>query len=186
MASPFCFICFILPLAIICACCPSRAAAIRFETKADAALVQSICKESQDPDFCNRTLAADPRVAAASMDGLAMLSILLTIDQLQTTSDNIASIHGQTSDPVGKQRLGVCQTDYTDALGQFRRASSSSDARAYWDVIDRVRDGTNKVIDCENIYKRDPISVSPITVDNHNVIKLSELTLIIVDKILPH
>ncbi|KAF9688191.1 hypothetical protein SADUNF_Sadunf02G0171400 [Salix dunnii] len=186
MASQLWFISLALPLMVIWACFPSHIAAIRFETKADAALVQSLCKESQDPDFCNRTLAADPRVEAANMDGLALISISLTVDQVQTTSDSIASILGQISDTIGKRRLGVCQTDYTDALGQFRSAFSSSDAKAYWDVIDRVRDGTNKVIDCENIYKRDPITASPISVDNHNVIKLSELTLIIVDKILPH
>ncbi|KAJ6710639.1 PECTINESTERASE INHIBITOR-LIKE [Salix koriyanagi] len=186
MASPVRFISLALPLVVIWACFPSHIAAIRFEKKAGVALVQSLCNESQDPDFCNRTLATDPRVEAANMDGLALISISLTIDQVQTTSDSIASIRGQVSDPIGKQRIEVCQADYTDALRQFRGAFSSSDGKAYWDVIDRVRDGTNKVIDCENIYKRDPIRASPISVDNHNVIKLSELTLIIVDQILPH
>ncbi|CAK7348481.1 unnamed protein product [Dovyalis caffra] len=145
--------------------------------KADAALLQSICKESQDPDFCNRTLATDPRVAAANLDALALISISLPTIQVQGTLDNIPGILRQTSDSLGKQRLGVCQTDYNDALGQFRGAYNSSNAKAYMDVINWVRDGTNRVIDCENIYKRDPIRVSPITTDNHNVIKLEQTQL---------
>lgn len=82
---------------------------------------------------------------------------------------------------MDKQRIEVCQSDYRDALEKFRGAYTSASARSYWEVIDWVRDGANKAIDCEDIYKREaPIRESPTTGENHKVIKLAEITFIII------
>ena len=57
----------------------------------------------------------------------------------------------------------------------------ASIARSYWEVIDWVRDGANKAIDCEDIYRRSPpICESLITGENQKVIKLAKITLIII------
>ncbi|XP_065871909.1 LOW QUALITY PROTEIN: pectinesterase inhibitor 5 [Euphorbia lathyris] len=126
------------------------------ETKGDKDLVENICKQSQDYNFCISTMDRDNR---------------RTI-----------------TDPVGKTRVDICQLDYEFAILRFAEGVRSAIQRSYGDVIDDVRDGTNKVIDCENSYRMsDPIAVSPLTVDNHNVFKFSEIIFIIVDSILvPH
>ena len=82
---------------------------------------------------------------------------------------------------MGKEQTKVYFSDYCDAPHKFKGAYMASIARSYWEVIDWVRDGANRAIDCEYIYRRSPpISESLITRENHKVIKLAKFTLIII------
>ncbi|XVF20849.1 hypothetical protein REPUB_Repub12eG0038400 [Reevesia pubescens] len=153
---------------------------------ADHALIDSICKQSQDYDFCMGTLGNDPRIDAANLNGLALISISLTISQLQDTLDRIPGILSQLKDPIAHERLEVCQNDYSASLESFRGSYKTTSENAYFDTINFVRDGTNKVIDCHNIYRRnEPIATSPIAGDDIKVIKFSEIILLINDRLIP-
>ncbi|WCJ18611.1 Plant invertase/pectin methylesterase inhibitor superfamily protein [Euphorbia peplus] len=158
------------------------------ETKGDRELVEKICKQTQDYNFCTTTFDKDNRSYVFDLNGLVMLICSFTLSQTRSTSDTIPTIAGTITDPVGKTRIDLCESDYHFAILRFSEALRAAINRAYGDVIDRVRDGTNKVIECENVYRmQDPIDVSPLTVDNHNVIKLCEIIFIIINTILiPH
>lgn len=92
------------------------------EVKADLAQLDNICKQSEDYNFCFSILNEDPRFAAADQHGLAVLSVAINLDIVQATSDRIVEILKNISDPVDKQRIEVCQSDYRDALEKFRGA----------------------------------------------------------------
>lgn len=159
--------------------------------RAQTPLVESICKQAESYEFCCSTFSSHLRTATADLDGLALISIAKTIEQVRDTRDRLmqrpellVSSHGHIS-VAEKQRFKVCQSDYRDALDNFLAAFASSSRRSYWEVIDWVKDGANKAIDCEDVYRRHlPISVSPITADNHKVVKLVEMTLIAVQSLL--
>ncbi|OMO64054.1 Pectinesterase inhibitor [Corchorus capsularis] len=152
---------------------------------ADSALIDGICKRTQDYNFCSTSLNNDPRSVNADLKGLCLISISITIMQIQSTLDRIPGILGTLTDPLGKQRLGACQNDYSTSLGNFQNSFSSASAHDYWKTFDSVKDGTNHVIDCHNSYRTGgPIATSPIDVDDNNVIKLSEIILIIVNDLI--
>lgn len=151
-------------------------------------LVESICKQAESYEFCCSTFSSHLRTATSDLHGLALISIAETIEQVRDTCDRLIPellLVYNNINPVGKKRIKICQSDYSDALEKFLGAYASSSRRSYWEVIDWVRDGANKAIDCEDIYRRyDPISVSPISADNHKVVKLVEITLIVVQSLL--
>ncbi|GMJ01011.1 pectin methylesterase inhibitor 5 [Hibiscus trionum] len=152
---------------------------------ADQALIERICKQSQDYSFCMSTLGNDPRSGTADLRGLAMISTSLSIIKIQDTLSRLPDIIKQTTDPLAIRRLGVCQTDYDGSLVNFKGAYNATSNNAFYDAIDFVRNGTNQVIDCHNIFRREgPIATSPIAGDDINVFKLSELILIAIDDLL--
>ncbi|KAE8676673.1 Pentatricopeptide repeat superfamily protein isoform 1 [Hibiscus syriacus] len=171
-------------------CSPSMAATILLLTVcssfngggADQALIESICKQSQDYAFCMNTLGSDPRSDTADLRGLAMISSSLSIIQIQDTLRRLPDIIKQSTDRLTIQRLEVCQSDYDGSLANFQSASNATSNNAFYDTIDFVRNGTNRVIDCHNIFRKDgPIAISPIAGDDINVFKLGELVLIAID-----
>ncbi|KAK8588180.1 hypothetical protein V6N13_087126 [Hibiscus sabdariffa] len=152
---------------------------------ADIALIQSICKDSQDVKFCNSIFESDPRSDTADLHGLALIAISNTIMEIQNTVSRIPGILSQLRDSLGKKRLTICQSDYNNSLKKFRSTFSSTSKNAYWDAINYIRDGTNAVIDCHNNYRRGgPIATSPINDDDLNVFKLSEIILLVINRIL--
>ncbi|XVF80722.1 hypothetical protein PTKIN_Ptkin15bG0098000 [Pterospermum kingtungense] len=153
---------------------------------ADIALIDSVCKASQDYSFCASNLGSDLRSSTANLHDLGLISILLTVVGIQDTLGRIPDILRQLTDPLGKQRLGICQDDYNGSLGNFQKSLNSTSKNAYWDAINFVRDGTNQVIHCHNIYRMNgPIATSPIAGDDTNVLKYSEIILIIIDRLIP-
>ncbi|XVF55312.1 hypothetical protein PTKIN_Ptkin06aG0027100 [Pterospermum kingtungense] len=153
---------------------------------ADRALIDSVCRQSQDYSFCTTNLISDPRAVNTDLHGLALVSISLTVAQIQDTLGRISNIQRRITNPLGKKRIRVCQNDYKASLGNFQNSFSSTSKNAYWDTINFVRDGTNQVIHCHNIYRMNgPIATSPIARDDTKVIKYSEIILIIVDRLIP-
>lgn len=141
---------------------------------ADQAMIDNICKKTQDYDFCAGTFAGDPRTEGATNEkALAMIIISQTIIQIQNTLGRIPDILKSISDEVGQQRLGFCKSDYEGALGMFENAFGSTDKQSYWDSVNFIRQGAAFVTDCKNIYLRDPVADSPLAGDNSSVFKLT-------------
>jgi pectinesterase inhibitor-like protein len=163
----------------------SDAILVDAEVKADKALVDSICEQTDDYNFCFSTFDRDPRTPAADRHGLALLSIALNIDVVQETIDRIPKILESITDPMDKQRLEACQSDYGGALEKLHGAYKSSSEKSYREVMNWVIDGVDKAIHCEGVYSsRPPISESPIEEENQTVIKLANITFIIIDPFL--
>lgn len=147
--------------------------------------LDQICNQAVDKLSCVQILGEDPRTRIADMKGMALISMSLSIMQAtETYDDRIPQFLKKTTDRVGKLRLERCKSDYQEALGKYQEAYKSAGAASYWDVIDRVREGFDKVVHCENLYRTDPIGVCPITNHNHRLINLSGIILIIVDMLL--
>eukprot|EP00257_Ricinus_communis_P014611 XP_015572324.1 pectinesterase inhibitor 5 [Ricinus communis] len=155
------------------------------ETKGDQALIEDICRQTQDYSFCMSSFNGDLRSGTADIYGLATLSTIFSLEKARDTLERINGMVNGTSDPVGKNRIVLCQSDYRQASEMFQQAFSSSSVRSYWDVINYTREGFNRVVDCENVYRRDdPIAVCPVSKDNHEIFKLTEITLLIISRLL--
>lgn len=178
MASVFCGMAIIIFLAI---------SSFSFSgCNADAALIESICRESQDYNFCTSVVGKDPRAAAVDLHGLALVSISVTAIQIRDTLDEIPRILQDLKDPLAQTRLRECQAGYNKALGNFQSAFTTTSRNAYFDAIHFTGIGTNLVIDCHNGFRRNgPIAASPIDASDVKVFKLSEIILIAIDRLIP-
>uniref|UniRef100_A0A2N9J9M3 Pectinesterase inhibitor domain-containing protein n=1 Tax=Fagus sylvatica TaxID=28930 RepID=A0A2N9J9M3_FAGSY len=184
MASPIsCISIFLLPL--IATSLFFQVSNATFEVKADQALIDSICEQTQDVDFCKSTFNANPRTPAADRDGLVVLSIAINIDVVQATiNDTIPEIVKTLIDPIDKQRIQVCLTDYNDALVTLIAAFTASSEKNYKEVIGLVTDAANKIVDCDGAYRKSPpIREPPISGENDKVTKLTDITYVIIDLI---
>ncbi|KAA3476183.1 cell wall/vacuolar inhibitor of fructosidase 2 [Gossypium australe] len=150
------------------------------------ALIEGICKQSQDYKYCMSVVGNDPRAASADLHRLALLSIQVMAIQIQDTLDQISRIHPNLKDPLSQRRLRQCKSDYDEAYTNLESSFSSTSKTAYMDAINFMGIATNKVIDCHNGFRRNgPIATSPIDADDMKVFKLSEIFLLAVDRLIP-
>lgn len=104
--------------------------------------------------------------------------------QVDDATTHIDRVHRRFSGPNGKRRIEVCKTNYGIASARFHTAWELGLQKSYWDVDKLQRIGTNAVVDCENVWRRDgPIQKSPLTFYNMNVFKLSGIILQIFQKL---
>jgi pectinesterase inhibitor-like protein len=140
-------------------------------SNADSALITNICNGADDVQYCRDLFLLDPRSDTVDGHGLALIAVQITINKIQDTLDTkISDFVRNTTDPVGKQRIGVCQSDYTNAVTKYTNVFQSTDKKAYQDAIDGLGIGSNDIVDCQNIYRRtEPIAESPISADNTEI-----------------
>ncbi|KAK1558328.1 hypothetical protein Q3G72_001114 [Acer saccharum] len=156
-------------------------------SSADENLIKNICQQTSDNQYCTHLYFSDSRSYWVGVQGLALIAIQEIINKAQDTIHNrFPKLSKEITDPVGKQRLGVCETDYTNSVNNFNGAFQSTSKSDYWKAIDWIRKGANDVIDCQNIYKREsPIADSPISaVNNEIALKLSGILLTCIDNLL--
>ncbi|XP_039008410.1 pectinesterase inhibitor 5-like [Hibiscus syriacus] len=155
---------------------------------ADRALIDSICKPSEDYAFCISPVGNDPRAANADLHGLTLVSFSVTAIYIQDTLDKIYNLVQQLKDPVSQTRLKLCQSDYNEALSYFQSSFTATSRDAFFEATDSVRIGTNKVKDCHNRFMSNsaPLAISPIAGDDANVLKFSGIILIAIDKLIPN
>ncbi|KAK3194346.1 hypothetical protein Dsin_025656 [Dipteronia sinensis] len=163
---------------------PSLSFLLTTHSNADRALITNICNGASDVQYCVDLFTIDPGSVTVDAHGLALISIQTTFIKIQDTLDTkISDFVRNITDSVGKQRIGVCQSDYTDAATKYTNVFQSTEKKAYLDAIDELRIGSNDVVDCQNIYRtKDPIAESPVSTENIEIaIKLTGVILTVVE-----
>ncbi|KAI9181873.1 hypothetical protein LWI28_019524 [Acer negundo] len=153
-------------------------------SNANSALITNICNGADDFQYCHNLFFLDPRSVTVDVHGLALITVQTTIIKIQDTFDTkISDLVRNITDPVGKHRIGVCQSHYTDAATKYTNIFQSTDKKAYQDAIDGLRIGSYDVVNCQNVYRRkDLIAESPISAENIEIaIKLTRVILIVIE-----
>jgi pectinesterase inhibitor-like protein len=78
-------------------------------------LVDVTCSKTYSPVFCTSTLRADPGSASADLKGLALIMLHAVQNRTNETFGHVEYLIGQTSDPVIKEMLNGCRTEYGDS-----------------------------------------------------------------------
>ncbi|CAH8264373.1 unnamed protein product [Arabidopsis lyrata] len=147
--------------------------------------IDKLCKETTDVPFCLQYIGSDPRIPAArDLSDVLLIAITHSKMQVDDATTHIDRVRRKFSGPNGKRRIEVCKTNYGIASARFHTAWELGLQKSFWDVEKLATIGTNAVIDCENVWRRDgPIQTSPLTFYNMNVFKLSGIILLIFDKL---
>ncbi|EOA28547.1 hypothetical protein CARUB_v10024762mg [Capsella rubella] len=148
--------------------------------------IDKLCKETTDVTFCLQSIGDDPRtLAARNLRDVLLIAISQSKVQVDDATTHLSTVSGKFTGPNGKRRIKVCKKDYGIASARFQTAWELTLKKSYWDMEKMVSLGTNAVVDCENVWRRDgPIQTSPLTSYNMNVFKLSGIILLIFQKLI--
>ena len=148
----------------------------------DEAFLEKVCQKSTDYDLCSSTLRADPRTYTVNPQGLALVSISINTNLVQTTLDQIPGILNTLTDPLDETRLQNCQTDFNEVLVKFNAAYAAMSSMSYTEATNLLTEAALKSVECENEYSSSS-SESPISDTTNKVGKLVFVTYVIVGEI---
>ncbi|KAF9614297.1 hypothetical protein IFM89_017277 [Coptis chinensis] len=155
---------------------------------ADQEQITKVCNRVPPKDFtfCNKTLFEDPRTPAATIQGLCTIASGLSIDLVRDTIDNIDGFLRNSTDPVINERLEYCRKNYASAYDDFYNAWKASLNNSFVDVVNSVRSGTSRGIDCLNGFrKRQFVETSPVAEMTYELVTFEGIIFSITQELLP-
>ncbi|CAK7326263.1 unnamed protein product [Dovyalis caffra] len=96
-------------------------------------LIDALCKETSNPEFCRNTLKSNSETKQTDMDELGIITVMSATAQARLNKYIVKSILQNENDGVTKDKLSTCQIDYEVTLGKLKSAYRSSYIRAWED-----------------------------------------------------
>ncbi|GAA0164042.1 hypothetical protein LIER_19768 [Lithospermum erythrorhizon] len=134
----------------------------RFVIK-DAALIDTVCQKTSDPNFCKSTLNSDSRSASADLNGLADIVLQQAEVKALEILARIQRLTKEATDPRIQNGLFACNQLYGPARDKISAA-----------ILDLTRDATRAAslasgaaldpVTCEASFRPSP---SPLTNENN-------------------
>lgn len=140
------------------------------------ALVVEVCKEIDDTNFCIQALQSDPRtIKATNLKDLAPISVDLAYTNATSSVSKIESLIKQTTDPNLKEILNSCLENFEDAVENLESAKEDVKVDNYSNANMRAHYSYSNALECEDLFKNEPTYRSPLSIENRNLMLLSEV-----------
>merc|ERR1712110_1288899 len=124
-------------------------------TRADNDLIGTVCAKTTDKNFCTTNLYRQwnlkRSVVERNLNGLLYISCDYCKNITQETSLQINEIMRVVGNPVAKMVLELCKNKYQEAENSFFKAVELTANRKIGHAMANVRDGKNKVDECDNV-----------------------------------
>ncbi|KAK4735215.1 hypothetical protein R3W88_009476 [Solanum pinnatisectum] len=89
-------------------------------TSVRADLISDVCSKTQKPAICLSALRGDSRSKGANLEGLAAISIDISLKNMQSAHDLVNTLFKQATDPKLKTRYSSCLENYNDGIDDLR------------------------------------------------------------------
>ncbi|KAL0011540.1 hypothetical protein SO802_006648 [Lithocarpus litseifolius] len=153
-------------------------------SNADRALVESVCHNSTDYEFCMSSLLSDERSIDCNLPTLEVISVELNEKVLEAAIQRIPDLLKNLTDPLDKTRLQNCKNDIGDAYQNMIRASGNAGAETYDELKISLTAALLKIAECDNEYESSPKRQSPLSDLTFKMGRLIDISYVIVNKIL--
>ena len=153
-------------------------------SNADQALLERICRNSTDHDFCMASLLSNERSINSSLVALEIISIELNVDVVEVAVNRIPDVNKTLTDPVDKTRLKNCENDIGDAHENMFRAGDGANLFNYDKVQTTLTAALLKIGECANQYESSPKRQSPLSDLTFKMGRLIDISFVIVNYIL--
>ncbi|XP_050290183.1 pectinesterase inhibitor 5-like [Quercus robur] len=154
-------------------------------SNADRALVESICHNSTDYEFCLSSLLSDERSIKSALPTLELISIELNLKVIAVAVNRIPDVRKTLTDPVDKTRLQNCESDIGDAHENMLRASDGAGFQNYDKAQTSLTAALLKIGECSDEYESSPKRQSPLSDLTFKMGRLIDISYVIINKILP-
>ncbi|KAJ0102432.1 hypothetical protein Patl1_03719 [Pistacia atlantica] len=145
-------------------------------------LVNQVCQDTQDSDFCVRTLSADQRSGNADLKGLARIALELSSAQAKGTQDQIQTLLSREPGLDFKSVLDHCTINYAGSVYALQQGLQSLDANDYSNANEMAQVGWENGNDCERVNSGSVKDVS-LTGSNQIMVKLSDISRVVTAKL---
>ncbi|CAN4085969.1 unnamed protein product [Withania somnifera] len=96
-----------------------------------ADLINDVCSKTQKPTICLSTLNGDPRSKGANLEGLATISIDISLKNMQFARNLVNSLLKQATDPNLKTRYNSCLENYNDSIDDLKELPALLNSKDY-------------------------------------------------------
>ncbi|GMY30765.1 pectinesterase inhibitor-like [Fagus crenata] len=149
-----------------------------------SSLVDQVCGQTKDVNFCLSTFNSNPCAATAALSTLEFIILQFSYDNASDNERYIAELLRNTQDPAVKQGLDHCTINYQGSFFALQQSFFDFEAKDYRAVGEKSRIVFENSSDCELEFIEGPTHQSPLTSQNNVLIKLTEITDIIIAMLL--
>ncbi|XP_058109035.1 putative invertase inhibitor [Magnolia sinica] len=146
-------------------------------------LISTTCKQTLYFDVCMSSLRSNPLSQTADLEGLAAISINLTMAYATEMITHVTDLKGHVKtldhDTFMAGCLNDCLDEYADAVENLRQSAEALGQRSYGAVNDLVSGAMTDSDTCEEGFTEVPGNVSPLTEKNEYFFKLCSISLAI-------
>ncbi|KAM7466527.1 hypothetical protein LguiB_014089 [Lonicera macranthoides] len=115
-------------------------------------LVEQVCKTTMDPSLCESTLRSNPRSSSSDVKGLAHIMLEVSLSK---GSDNFAQVKklvGNATDPIAKQCLDVCVTEYDLLIDDVNEAIHYLESNSFKEANGHAGWAADEAETCEDCF----------------------------------
>lgn len=150
-------------------------------SNADRALLEKICKQTSDHDFCMSVFLSDPEGLSNVLYRLGIVSTSVSLKIISTVNGEIGNVLNGVTDPVERTRIQNCQTDIDVVYDKMELAYNAAGSQSYSDEAKILADAKAKIIECDNQF---PKNASPISGHTWKISKLINISVVISNMLL--
>ncbi|XP_075478867.1 pectinesterase inhibitor-like [Primulina tabacum] len=129
----------------------------------NVALIQRICKKTNNYSLCVSALKSDPRSLNANSKNLALIMINTTLVKANQISELILKLNKTTSDPIIHACLTLCSMDYNHSIADIQGAIYSFKSSDFEESANHLSFSSIAPGDCEDCFAEPPSRKSPLS-----------------------
>ncbi|XP_075665110.1 uncharacterized protein LOC142634724 [Castanea sativa] len=150
----------------------------------DRPLLEKVCKNTMDYDFCLSTLLSDPEGLTNVLYRLGLVSTIVSLGIISKIKDyeNLIILDGVT-DPVIGGRIRACQTDISSVYENMQLARDYAGTQSYAEEAAVLASAQQKITECNKRFEPPSKIESPISSNTSKITKLINISSVIVSMI---
>ena len=149
-------------------------------SNADQALLENVCKTTEDYNYCLSALRSNRQSTAATPYQLGIISNDVTLTVIQETGRAIGALLLKLTDPVDIRRISHCQGNVKTAFQKWQIAKRAATQKSYTEEYNAIAEGIAQIVECKFQYDDPPKKVSPISSLTHNLETLTDTSYAII------
>ncbi|CAN4088054.1 unnamed protein product [Withania somnifera] len=150
---------------------------ISFNVRAD--LMNDVCAKTNKPAICLSALNGDSRSKCANLEGLAIISIDISLKNMESTRDFVNSLLKQAIDVALKTRYDSCLENYNDSVDELKELPSFLKSKDYIGLNVHASAALDGPATCDDNFSTPPIEAPQLKAASDKLIALIDIILVI-------
>ncbi|KAM3319176.1 pectinesterase inhibitor-like [Capsicum chacoense] len=148
-------------------------------TSVRADLINDVCSKTQKPAICLSALKGDPRSKNANLEGLATISIDISLKNMQSGRDLVNSLLKQATDSKLKTRYDSCLENYNDSIDDLKELPPFLKSKDYLGLNVHASAALNGPTTCDDNFSSPPAEAPQLKAASDKLVELIEIILVI-------
>ncbi|PHT53813.1 Pectinesterase inhibitor [Capsicum baccatum] len=148
-------------------------------TNVRADLINDVCSKTKKPATCLSALNGDPRSKSATLEGLATISIDISLKNTQSGRDLVNSLLKQATDPKLKTRYNSCLENYNDTIDDLKELPPFLKSKDYIGLNVHSSAALDGPITCDDNFSSPPAEALQLKAASDKLVELIDIILVI-------